>query len=227
MKEISREPLGTTIYDRLAQALVSGRLRPDQKVTIRGLAEMLGTSSTPVRDAIQRMLQDQALEQRSPREVRVPVLMVDQYLEIARIRVELEGMAAQLAAEHAKSGDIARLKRIVSQTEAAMSDSRWIRAIEANQRFHFALASMADMPVLLSILQRLWLRMGPLLAGYYDKSQADLISHHHAMIEACETGDGPAARAAMRADIESPQKEITAYINSFLTNNRRPTRGRA
>ncbi|WP_245999096.1 GntR family transcriptional regulator [Paracoccus methylarcula] len=217
MKEISKESLGATIYDQLAQALVRGMLRPDQKVTIRGLAEMLGTSSTPVRDAIQRMLQDQVLEQRSPRDVRVPVLEVAQYLEISRIRIELEGMAAEQAARQAKAGDISRLKRIVAQTGEAMAGNRWIRAVEHNQRFHFALASMADMPVLLSILHRLWLRMGPLIAGYYESAREDLVGHHRKMIAACETHDGAAARAAMRADIEEPRKGIIAYINSFET----------
>lgn len=215
MKEISKDPLGAAIYDRLAQALVRGMLRPDQKVTIRGLAEMLGTSSTPVRDAIQRMLQDQVLEQRSPRDVRVPVLEVAQYLEIARIRIELEGMAAEQTARQAKPGDISRLRRIVAQTEEAMAADRWIRAVEYNQRFHFELANMADMPVLLSILHRLWLRMGPLIAGYYDCARKDLVGHHYEIIAACETRDGPAARAAMRADIEEPRKGIIAYINSF------------
>lgn len=215
MKEISKDSLGATIYDQLAQALVRGMLRPDQKVTIRGLAEMLGTSSTPVRDAIQRMLQDQVLEQRSSRDVRVPVLEVAQYLEISRIRMELEGMAAEQAAEQATAGDISRLKRIVAQTETAMAGDRWISAVEYNQRFHFALASMADMPVLLSILHRLWLRMGPLIAGYYDSARGDLVGHHHEIIAACESRDGAAARAAMRADIKEPRKGIIAYINSF------------
>lgn len=215
MKEISKDSLGASIYDQLAQALVRGMLRPNQKVTIRGLAEMLGTSSTPVRDAIQRMLQDQVLEQRSPRDVRVPVLKVAQYLEIARIRVELEGMAAEQAAERAKASDIAGLRRIVAQTEKAMAEDRWIRAVEYNQRFHFALATMADMPVLLSILHRLWLQMGPLIAGYYDCAREDLVRHHCDIIAACETRNGTAARAAMRADIEEARKGIVRYITSF------------
>lgn len=215
MKEISKDSLGAGIYDQLAQALVRGMLRPNQKVTIRGLAEMLGTSSTPVRDAIQRMLQDQVLEQRSTRDVRVPVLKVARYLEIARIRMELEGMAAEQAAERAKASDITQLRRIVAQTEKAMAGDRWIRAVEYNQRFHFALATMADMPVLLSILHRLWLQMGPLIAGYYDSAREDLVRHHCDIIAACEAGDGAAARAAMRADIEEARKGIVTYINSF------------
>lgn len=215
MKEISRDSLGAGIYDQLAQALVCGMLRPDQKVTIRGLAGMLGTSSTPARDAIQRMLQDQVLEQRSPRDVRVPVLKVARYLEIARIRMELEGMSAEQAAERATANGIARLRRIVTQTEKAMAENRWIRAVECNQRFHFALASMADMPVLLSILHRLWLQIGPLIAGYYESAHEDLVRHHRDIIVACETRNGPAAGAAMRADIGEARKGIVRYITGF------------
>lgn len=217
LKEIRRDSLGSTIYDRIAQELVRGTLRPDQKVTIRGLAEMLGTSSTPVRDAIQRLLQDQVLEQRSPRDVRVPVLEVAQYLEISSIRKELEGLAAERAAEQAGAGNVSRLRRIVAQNEEAMEQGKWMRAVEHNQRFHFALASMADMPILLSMLHRLWLRMGPLIAGYYDKAHMDMVKHHYQIIAACEANDGGAARAAMRMDIEEARKGIIAYIESFET----------
>ena len=83
MAEINQVSLGDAIYQRLSQDLVSGKLRPNEKVTIRGLAERLGTSSTPVRDAVQRLLRDEALEQRSMRDVRVPVPTKAQYLEIA------------------------------------------------------------------------------------------------------------------------------------------------
>ena len=64
MKELNRDPLGHAIYRRVGQDLIRGKLRPNQKITIRGLADALGTSSTPVRDAVQRLLQDNALEQR-------------------------------------------------------------------------------------------------------------------------------------------------------------------
>ncbi|HEY9040394.1 MAG TPA: GntR family transcriptional regulator [Roseovarius sp.] len=215
MNQISRESLGDAIYDRVSQDLVSGKLRPDQRITIRGLAEALGTSSTPVRDAVQRLLQDEALVQRSLRDVRVPVLSATQYLEIANIRCELEGLAAARAAEAASPRDIARLKRLIERNEEAIAAARWTQAAEFNQQFHFALADIAEMPVLLGLLSRLWLRMGPLIAGYYSRAEVDMVLQHHAVVAACEAHDPVAARAAIVEDIGESREGIIAYIGSF------------
>ena len=215
MKEVSKDSLGQAIYLRVVQDLVRGKLRPNQKVTIRGLAEALGTSSTPVRDAVQRLLQDNALEQRSLRDVRVAVPTMSQYLEIAGIRMELEGLAAAQAATVAQPADVARLERIIAQNAEAMAAGRWPKASELNQKFHFALAEIAQMPVMLDVLQRLWMRMGPLLADYYGTVHSDMVQHHHAIVAACARGDAAAARQAMRADIEGARDGITDYISSL------------
>ena len=214
MNQISRESLGDAIYDRVSQDLVRGKLRPNQRVTIRGLAEALGTSSTPVRDAVQRLLQDDALVQRSVRDVRVPVPSAAQYLEIASIRRELEGLAA---ATVATPRDIARMTRLAERNEEAIAAARWNQAAEFNQQFHFALAEIADMPVLLGVLSRLWLRMGPLLAGYYSGASVDMMRQHHALIAAFEARDSQAARAAIHQDIDESREGIVAYISTFET----------
>ncbi len=215
MAVINQVLLGDAIYERLCQDLVSGKLRPNEKVTIRGLAARLGTSSTPVRDAVQRLLRDEALEQRSMRDVRVPVLTKAQYLEIASIRRELEGFAAGRAAEMVGPTEIRRLKKIVERNEAAASVGRWPQAVKYNQEFHFALVEGAEMPILLAILGGLWLRMGPLIAGYYAREKIGLVRHHHAIIAACENRDPAAAAAEMRADIDDAKEGIIRYIESF------------
>jgi len=217
MNHISRESLGDAIYHRVSQDLVRGKLRPDQRITIRGLAESLGTSSTPVRDAVQRLLQDDALVQRSVRDVRVPVPSAAQYLEIISIRRELEGLAAARAAAVAAPRDITRMIRLAERNEEAITAARWTQAAEFNQQFHFALAEIAQMPVLLGVLSRLWLRMGPLIAGYYSGAQVDLMHQHHALIAAFQTRDAQAARTAIYRDIDDSIEGIVAYISTFET----------
>lgn len=215
MNQISQNSLGDIIYARVSQDLVLGKLRPNEKVTIRGLADSLGVGTTPVRDAVQRLLLDGVLIQRSLRDVRVPMLTVAQYLEITSIRCELEGLAAGRAAEMVQSKDLTRLKRNVVRNEAAAASGRWSQAIEHNQKFHFALAEMAGMPMLLSILNRLWLRMGPLIAGYYAQEKVEMVRYHHDIIAACEAGDSAAAALAMRTDIDSARGGISNYIEAF------------
>lgn len=215
MSQINQSSLGDSIYTKVSQDLMLGKMRPDQKVTIRGLADELGTGTTPVRDAVQRLLRDGVLIQRSVRDVRVPVLSVAEYLEIIAIRCELEGLAASRAAELVDAKGITRLKRNVALNEAASDSGRWPKAIEYNQQFHFALAEIAGMPTLLDILSRLWLRMGPLIAGYYAQEKVEMVRYHYSIIAACEARDPAAAALAMRTDIESAREGLLRYIETF------------
>lgn len=201
LEAIDRDNLGDGVYARLCDALVSGRFAPGTRLTIRDLAQTLGTSVTPVRDAILRLVQDGALEQRGLRDLRVPVISIDQYAEIRRIRVRLEGLAARECAGRATAADLARLVDLVQRNEAALAAQDWAAGLELNQTFHFALADIAGMAVLSGILKGLWLRMGPLIAETYAHGGRMMIDHHHEVVAAVGKRDADAAEAAIAADI--------------------------
>jgi DNA-binding GntR family transcriptional regulator len=163
----------------------------------------LGTSVTPVRDAILRLVQDNALVLRSARDIRVPMLTRQVYLEIRTIRVNLEGLAAERAAEIATPAQVGALGDILKRNEDALREGNLAVATELNQMFHFALIDVADMPVLRDILRRLWLQMGPLIADVYGGAGRTMIDHHYPLMDAMRRRDGPAAAAAIRTDILS------------------------
>lgn len=198
---LEKENLGETVYNRLAEALMKGRFAPDARLTIRDLAQSLGTSVTPVRDAILRLIQDDALVQKSAREVRVPVITPDRYREIRMIRLKLEGLAARETALRARPEDVVRLRNLVGRNEQALAACDWAAALELNQTFHFALADIAGLPLLRGILHRLWLQMGPLIAEAYQPGGRVMIDHHHELVKAVEAGDPDAAERAIESDI--------------------------
>lgn len=198
---LERESLGDTVYARLSDALIKGRFAPDARLTIRDLAGSLGTSVTPVRDAILRLIQDEALVQKSAREVRVPVITPDRYREIRLIRMKLEGLAARETAVKAGAEDMERLSELVARNEKAIADENWQEALELNQTFHFALVEIADMSVLRGILHRLWLQMGPLIAESYQVGGRVMIDNHYSVLDAIKAKDPDAAERAIAADI--------------------------
>lgn len=193
--------LGDTVYARIADALMKGRFAPGARLTIRDLAHTLGISATPVRDAIQRLIQDEALVQKSAREVRVPALTVSRYREIRQIRIELEGLAARESALKAGPADVERLRAIIARNEEALAAGDWIEGLELNQTFHFALAEIAEMQVLRGILNRLWLQMGPLIADAYPLGGRLMIDQHYSIVEAIAAHDSDAAERAIADDI--------------------------
>jgi len=200
---IDHSNLGEVAYQRIAAALVKGALRPGQRLRIRELAGQMGTSSTPVRDALIRLVHEGALKMKSPRDIRVPVLDPARYHEIRDIRLKLEGLAAERAAEAATPEDIARLEHLLAENERFIAEGNIARAVEINQIFHFALAEIAAMPVLRAILQNLWLQMGPVIAAAYAGGGRTMIEHHYVVLSAIRQRDGKAAKQAIRDDLLS------------------------
>lgn len=204
--------LGDQVYERIAKALLTGQMRPNDRLTIRGLADQLGVSSTPVRDAVKQLTQEQVLEQRSPKDVRVPVMSAATYLEILEIRLPLEGLAAARAAKHATPQEVNALRRLLAANDRAIAKRDWGLATEGNQEFHDRLSALAGMPNLQKILRGLWLRMGPLVACYYDTAPPDLNLHHYDLLDALDRRDAEAARAAIQIDIASAKPEMLTQI---------------
>jgi len=201
LKLLVHENLGGTVYQMLCDGLIKGQFRPGDRLKIRDIAEQLGTSVTPVRDALLRLVQDQALTMRSARDTRVPLMTAKDYAEIRAIRLRLEGLAAETAAGLATPAQIGLLEDVLRRNEEAIARQDRNGATELNQIFHFQLASIAGLPILQNILSRLWMRMGPMIAEVYEASGRDMIDYHYPIVEAIRRHDGPAAAAAMRDDI--------------------------
>jgi len=199
--DVMNASLGDDIYRRLSDSLVQGVLRPEERLKIRDIALQMGTSVTPVRDAVLRLVQERALYLRSPRDIRVRTVGMDEYLEVRELRVELEGAAAAAAAERATEADIRRLDKLVRDNARALRAGNKALTTELNQRFHFEIVRIAQMPVRADILRRLWLSMGPWISENYAMASPLMIDFHYAAVDAIRAGDPAAARRALRDDL--------------------------
>jgi DNA-binding GntR family transcriptional regulator len=207
---VPRASLYESVYHRISLALIEGELKPDDKVRIRPLAVQLGTSVTPVRDAVLRLVQDGALEMRSVRDVRVPRLRVARFNEIRTIRLSVEGLAARLAASKATPADIEILDGIIRDNEAARSAGNGREAVRLNRLFHAELSRIAALPLLDEIIQRMWLRMGPIISTIYASGGFAMIEHHYAIAKAIRAGDAVAAENAILDDINAAAEIVLA-----------------
>lgn len=204
VKPVAKENLSSQLYSQLRTALMDGQLAPGERLTISGIAEQFGTSITPVREAIFRLVSERALVMRAATSVSVPDLEPDDLREIQRIRIELEGTAAARAAEIITPEELARLEDIQHAfIEAARSDPR--RASLLNRDFHFLLLKIARMPILEGIVENMWVLMGPFLRLFHDLTPKRELSEgehrHHEVLSALRRRDSAAARTAMQDDI--------------------------
>ena len=154
---ISKVPnvtLHERIYGELKQALIAGHLASGEVVTIRPLAEELGTSVMPVRDALLRLAAERALELLPNRSIRVPRMTRAGFDELYRIRGELESMAAGMAAQHIQPAEIAELEAHRERIIAAGDAGAWI---EAYKDFHFCVFAAARSVHLMPMIASMWL----------------------------------------------------------------------
>src|SRR4249920_1315975 len=92
--------------------LASGEIGPGEKISLRKLAAALGVSVMPVRQAVARLQSDGVLEVEPNRAVRVPVMTKEQFLELLNVRMEIEGYAAERAAEARSDKDLKLIEKL-------------------------------------------------------------------------------------------------------------------
>lgn len=208
----SSDNKGIQIYNELANSLMMGERLPNERIKIRELAQLMNTSVTPVRDAVLRLVQDGALVMHSPRDIRICSLTLDEYLEIRSIRLELEGMVAEKAARLATSADVILLENILSNNESALGKKDFKASIQHNQKFHFELCRIANMPILTEILKQLWIKISPLIAQAYPLGGRDMIDHHYPLLKSIIHKDSQAARIHIQNDILSGGEALKQWL---------------
>lgn len=201
---LTRENLSTQLYDRLRTDIMNGRYRPGERLTIAGVAQQFGTSSTPAREAIFRLASEKALEFKAATSVQIPELSTDGLREIVKIRIALEGLAAGQAAQRVTSRDIADLEALHAKfIEASSSDPEV--ASRRNRAFHFKVLKLSDMSYVEAICENMWVLMGPFLRIFHEVvPRRDLTADrhlHHDIIKAMKAGDSEMAAAAMQKDV--------------------------
>lgn len=221
-----KQPLHEQIYAQLSRALMAGDFAPGEYFTIRGMAEELGTSMMPVREAVRRLSALKALEILPKRYIRITPLTVGAYIEVAEMRKLLEGRATILACEQITTAEIREVKRINKQLLAASSKSPNRKMMKLNHHFHLAIYRCAKSELLLETIEHFWLRIGPylnyILSQELQRNSApsDAFEHHEKLIQALESRDSDQAVRAVHADIDNGShkllKAVSIEYNSTL-----------
>lgn len=211
--------LGDSAYNELKERLSRGGYRPGDKLTVRSIAETLGVSSTPARDAINRLAADNAVIYAGPKTVIVPVLTEVDLREITFIRIALEGLAAQLSIDNCRPEDIETLREIQVKINAALESGAYEQALWHNKEFHFVVYRLSRMPHLVSMIEAQWLRVGPSFYGLYPEfAEARYgVRNHEMAIEALVDRDGGGLRAAFENDIRDGYRRLRQALHARAT----------
>lgn len=203
LARISRATQQERVFGELSRGLLAGVFAPGELLSIRALCDQLGAGAMPVRESVQRLVGQGALEALPNRTLRVPEMTAETFEELMRLRAALEPMAAGLAAESADAEDIERFHSLHIALEAAVRRRDVREALKLNTELHFAIYQAACAPMLASIIEGLWLRLGPLLRNIFSSPDVldsifdQIWSKHSALDRALAGRDAAGAQAAL------------------------------
>lgn len=203
-----RHTLKDEVYARICDALMTGEFTPGERLTVRQVADLTRTSVMPVREAFRRLTSEGALEPMPSGATRVPTVGLAEFREITTVRLEVEGLAARLAASQITADAIDTLVSLNQRVVDAV-ERRDVRAeTRANEAFHFTVYRASGSPTLVRIIEGLWLRIGPVLVSMMDGFNSDRPSlrtdglrHHFELVDALRQGDAEASEVALRRDL--------------------------
>ncbi len=208
---------------RIREMILRGELAPGQRVAEAPLAELLGMSRTPVRQALPMLAQEGLLAEHGTRGFVVRAFTVDDVLDAIDVRAALEGLAARRVAERGASKALLRALRDCLEDGDAILDKRHVeesdeaRYADMNQRFHALILTEAASPILADAVERnnRVPFAGP-QALAFDRGQLDRMydqlryahHQHHSLVEAFERGQGARAESLMREHAHVVEESI-------------------
>lgn len=217
MRKIQHATLSERVYQDLCELIQAGQVRPGQKLTLKGLADALGTSPMPVREAVRQLAAEGALEILPNRAMRVPLMTKGKFRELLKIRLALEGLAIDHAARHIDAMGLEQVGRLHDTLSVEMKRKRpnVDLVIRLNKQLHFAAYQGSGMPTLVDLIAGLWLQVGPVInldlrAGSRRLAEAPALVHHARLLEGLGAGSPEKARAGLEGDLLSAAEMILA-----------------
>lgn len=163
----------------LREAIIGGALRPGDRIRQEEVAEEIGVSIGPVREALRALEQEGQVTYEARRGYFVTELRAADLIEIYGLRQMLEARACRAALPELDADAIARVELAARDCAEAAGDGDVAAELEANRRFHFGLLESPEHPHLMRLIRQLWDSTEAYRALYYN-SEAE----RHASIDA-------------------------------------------
>ena len=189
------------IVTELRRAIVTRRFAPGERLVEERLAEEMGVSRIPVREAIRALASEGFVELTARRGASVARLSVREARETIELRALLEGQNARLAARKCDPGVHRRITAVLKRGSAAVEDQRFDVLAELNNRFHEELARAGQNTVLAETLLRLRIRTEMLFAPALPERQRASWEEHAGILRAIIDGDEEAAAERAAAHV--------------------------
>ncbi|MDU4862393.1 MAG: GntR family transcriptional regulator [Terrisporobacter othiniensis] len=198
------KPLRDVVFENLRTAILEGNLKAGKRLMEVQLAEQLGVSRTPIREAI-RKLELEGLVVMLPRKgAYVANMSFKDLIDVLEIRASLEGLAASLASERLRDEDIVELERVAKEFEKSVREADIDTVLKKDVEFHEKIFLMANNKKLYHLITSLWEQVHRFRVTYVSNYEASLslVDEHNRILEAIKSGDSELAKKYATEHIE-------------------------
>ena len=208
-------PLRELVFTTLRQAILKGELKPGERLMEIQLAEKMGVSRTPIREAI-RKLSNEGLVTLIPRKGAIVAGISEKMLtDVLQVRMTLEKMAYECAFRNFSDKDMEALKKAEEVFENAVRDGDLVRITEADEGFHFVIYEAADNDKLREILHNLRENMYRYRMEYSKdvETRKALIEEHRMILDSFAAKDAASGLGVVEKHIKNQETAVLNRLN--------------
>lgn len=212
-------PLRQAVYDTLAEMIASGSLKPGQHLVESELAEHLGVSRQPIREALQRLAVDGWVELRPAYGAYVHVPTPEEVAQLLGVRSVLEAYSAREAAQRTSKEHTVRLRDLYDAGLAALAVDDDVTLVAANADLHAYIVQMSGNRVLVELISQVERRVRWYYTPIARPRGQEAWHEHDTLIKAIGDGDADLAERLMRAHTE---RTTAFYRREFVPAQQAP-----
>jgi DNA-binding GntR family transcriptional regulator len=210
----SYKPLRELVLEAIREAIISGILKPRERLMEIQLAEELGVSRTPIREALRKLELEGFIVMVPRKGAYVADLTFKDIADVFEIRAALEGLAAGLAAERITDDELENMERLLVEKAEAIAENDIDKLVNADTKFHDALYRGSRNERLTNIISNLReqiQRFRTTSLSYPGRSKQSL-EEHRSIVEAIQSRDPQKARQAAQDHIENAENSMIESI---------------
>lgn len=210
----SYKPLRELVLDAIREAIINGTLKPRERLMEIQLAEELGVSRTPIREALRKLELEGFIVMVPRKGAYVADISFKDIADVFEIRAALEGLAAGLAAERITDEELEEMERMVAEKAEAIANHDMDKLVKVDTLFHEAIYKASRNQRLTSIISNLReqiQRYRTTSLAYPGRMQRSL-EEHRSIVEAIQSRDPQIAQQVAREHIENAENSMIEAI---------------
>jgi DNA-binding GntR family transcriptional regulator len=201
---------------QLAEDIITGVIKPGEKLEEQAIAERFKVSRTPVRDAFKQLISTGLIESKPHRGVTVINLEIEQLSELFEALGEIEALCARLSAQRMSALERKNLENLHLKSREVLKNDDITTYSDLNEQIHFAIHEGSHNAALAGVARDLWRRLSPFRRSVFFRraNRMNISSDEHSeLIQSILDGDMKTAQSCMSGHVANSALNAISYLH--------------